>query len=158
MLKQFHLFGRGDVLADAVKSERSQEKHWDHTDQGELLPLTCLSSSLRVTEVWTDNDCRGVEYCRNTRACFWTVKWKDKRRKQDPGILDDTTESGISQEVPWIPIPQQRYRYHVATRLVSNSSFTVFLSVLVEEGKWLRWKRMLLCCRVWWPSSVVYLS
>lgn len=105
MLKQFHLLGRGDVLADAVKSERSQEKHWGHTDQGELLPLTCLSSSLRVTEVWTDNDCRGVAYCRNTRACFWAVKWKDKRRKQGPGIWDDTTESHISQGVPWNPHP-----------------------------------------------------
>lgn len=52
MLKQFHLFGMGDVLVDALKSKRRQEKHCGHIDQGELFPSACLFSSLRMPEMW----------------------------------------------------------------------------------------------------------
>lgn len=48
MLKQFHLFGRGDV-ADALKSERSQRETLRLHRQGELSPPpTFFYSSLRA--------------------------------------------------------------------------------------------------------------
>lgn len=86
MLKKSHVFSRGDVLANALESERNK----GYMDQGELCSPACSCSSLRVKRRGVDKKRswnyqrdrqrlqQGRVFCGNTGPCIWAVKLKDR--------------------------------------------------------------------------------
>lgn len=146
MLKQFHVFSRGDVV-DALKSERSQKETlrlrpaWAFSSPYFLLLFSegKISRGENKNVVRTIRDRQWLQQSSVLREHWATYLGSDIKRhlKQDLGTQEMVPElrhfpSGATES--W---SHSRKRYHIVTCLLFDYFLIVFLSVFVGDSKWL---------------------